>query len=224
MFGPVRRLPTTGLLLLLLVMAVGLAMTAGCSSEAGSQALTFGGPQEYHGAYLLPPLSRPKFTLTDTSGSRFAFAEATNKQITLLFFGYTNCPDICPTTMASIAAGLKQLPPATRDHVRVVFVTTDPKRDQPAVLRHWLDKFDPTFVGLTGAQADINTVMESLRLPDPVESEMTADGYSVMHVSDVLLFTADNTAHLVYPGGATAEEWAADLEKLVRDGFKKPTS
>lgn len=126
--------------------------------------------------------------------------------------------------MADIATGLGQLPPNARKAVRVVFVTTDPRRDEAVVLRKWLDNFDPSFIGLTGAQASINKVMESLCLPDPVETEVTADGYTVMHISDVLLFTSDDIAHLVYVGGAPPADWAADLMKLVKEGFKKPKS
>jgi protein SCO1/2 len=184
--------------------------------------LTFGGPHDYHGAYLLPPLRRPAFTLTDTNRQPFPFAKATDKRVTLLFFGYTHCPDVCPATMADIAHALQQLPAPTRAAVTVVFVTTDTQRDEPAILRAWLDNFDPAFVGLTGVQTDINKLMESLRLPDPIETETTPDGYAVVHVSDVLLFTQDNIAHLVYPGGAVATDWAADLEKLVNEGFKQP--
>ena len=212
-------------ILALLFLFGGVRLVAvACAGDDSSPTLTLGGPHEYHGAYLLPPLARPNFTLTDTSGQTFAFEKATHGQITLLFFGYTNCPDVCPTTMADIAAGLKQLPPATRDAVKVVFVTTDPRRDEAAVLRKWLDHFDPSFIGLTGAQATINTVMESLRLPGPAETEVTADGYTVTHISDVLLFTPDDIAHLVYVGGAPAADWAADLTKLVKQGFKKPKS
>ena len=208
----------------LAVLALAFALSPACADDDSSRQLTLGGAHDYHGAYLLPQLGRPHFTLTATDGKPFSFAEATDGQLTLLFFGYTSCPDVCPTTMASIAEGLRQLPPSTRERVTVVFVTTDPKRDQPAVLRQWLDGFDPSFIGLTGDQADVNELMESLRLPDPVETEVTGDGYTVVHVRDVLLFTPDNIAHLIYPEGATPADWKADLEKLVNEGFKKPES
>lgn len=215
-----RPLRVRGFALLIFGGGLSALLAVACSADDPAPQLTLGGPHEYTGAYLLPPLPRPTFTLTDTNGKPFDFAKATDKRVTLLFFGYTNCPDVCPTTMADIAAGLSRV--STRDAVKVVFVTTDPRRDTPPVLRSWLDTFDPSFIGLTGSQADINRLMESLRLPDPVETEVTADGYTVVHISDVLLFTQDNVAHLVYPGGAKAADWAADLEKLLKQGFKKP--
>ncbi len=219
---PVRRASAVALLLLIGGLTTLLAVAS--SDEDSPPHLIFGGPQQYHGAYLLPPLPRPDFTLTDTADQPFAFKKATNEQLTLLFFGYTHCPDVCPTTMADIAAGLGQLSAEARASVKVVFVTTDPRRDKPGVLREWLDNFDPSFVGLTGTQTDINRLLESLRLPNPAQSEMSQDGYIVSHSSDVLLFTPDNVAHLVYVGGAAAADWAADLTKLLRDGFKKPSS
>lgn len=210
------------------VVALGLALVglsallAACAPGNESARLTVGGPREYRGAYLLPPLARPDTTLTDTSGQRFDFQKATDDELTILFFGYTYCPDVCPTTMADIAAGLRLLSPERRAAVKVVFVTTDPLRDTPALLRRWLDNFDPSFIGLTGPQRDINELMASLRLPSPVEEERTSDGYLVSHSSDVLLFTPDNVAHLVYVGGAPASDWAADLDKLLAEGFKEP--
>ena len=110
----------------------------------------------YAGIDLEPPYQRPSFTLTDTSGAAYDFATATKGRPTLLFFGYTNCPDVCPTTFADIAVALRKLDPSVASQIQVVFVTTDPARDTPQVIREWLDRFDadlPTpFVGLTGDQ------------------------------------------------------------------------
>ena len=151
-----------------------------------------------------------------------AFEQATQGKVTILFFGYTNCPDVCPTTMANIATGLKAVEETARARIKVVFVTTDPRRDEPATLRKWLDAFDPSFIGLSGRQAEVNGILESLRLPDPVETEVTAEGYTVEHVSDVLVFTQDDLAHLVYPEGISPDSWARDLTKLVHEGWHRP--
>lgn len=184
--------------------------------------LTFGGPKEYRGVVLLPPLPRPAFTLTDTAGQLYVFDQETRGQLTLLFFGYTNCPDVCPTTMSNIATSLKALPQADRERVKVVFVTTDPKRDQPTVLRAWLDHFDSAFIGLTGDQANINAIMASLRLPEPVQNEVTDQGYTVSHVSSVIVFTADDISHIVYPEGTSVDDWRRDLKKLLDEGWHEP--
>ena len=85
--------------------------------------------EDYRGGLVTPPLPKPRFTLTDTSGRPFDFAAATKGYVTLLFFGYTYCPDQCPMHMANSSAALKKLPAGTAEHVKLVFVTTDPARD-----------------------------------------------------------------------------------------------
>ena len=89
----------------------------------------------YRGGLVEPPLPKPRFVLTDTSGAPFDFWNRTRGTVTLLFFGYTYCPDQCPTHMANIGAALKKLPPGVAGQVQLIFVTTDPARDPPAVLR-----------------------------------------------------------------------------------------
>jgi protein SCO1 len=98
-----------------------------------------GRPQAaYRGGLVAPPLPKPRFVLTDTSGDRFDFWNRTQGSITLLFFGYTYFPDQCPMHMANIGAALKKLPPGIAGQVKLVFVTTDPARDTRVELRHWL--------------------------------------------------------------------------------------
>src|SRR5260370_33924415 len=103
----------------------------------------------YRGGLVTPPLSKPGFVLTDTSGAAFDFRQRTDGYVTLLFFGYTNCPDQCPMHMANLGAALKKLPAGTEDQVRLVFVTTDPSRDTPSAVLRWLDLFDRRFIDLT---------------------------------------------------------------------------
>src|SRR5215467_3592343 len=118
-----------------------------CASLGSAQQ---GNTGPYRGGLVTPPLPKPAFVLTDTSGAPFDFRQKTDGYVTLLFFGYTYCPDQCPMHMANLGAALKKLPPAIAGQVKLVFVTTDPERDFPAVLRRWLDLFDPHFIGLTG--------------------------------------------------------------------------
>src|SRR5579884_2466630 len=103
-------------------------------------------PDDYRGGLVTPPLPKPSFILTDTSGRRFDFAAVTKGYVTLLFFGYTYCPDQCPMHMANLSAALKKLPAGTAERVKLVFLTTDPARDTPQVLRRWLDLFDRRFI------------------------------------------------------------------------------
>ncbi|HEY2012434.1 MAG TPA: SCO family protein, partial [Bryobacteraceae bacterium] len=106
----------------------------------------------YRGGLVTPPLPKPRFVLNDTSGAAFDFRQRTEGYVTLLFFGYTYCPDQCPMHMTNLGAALKKLPAGIADQIRLVFVTTDPARDTPTVLRRWLGLFDRRFIGLTGSE------------------------------------------------------------------------
>ncbi len=218
-----------------LLLAAGLALTA-CGSDDGEQAAaaeggdhasgdhtsgdhsdgpvaTLEGPgDEYAGIDLRDPYQRPSFTLTDSSGAEYDFASVTAGRPTLLFFGYTNCPDVCPTTMADVALALRDVDPALAEQVQVVFVTTDPGSDTPPVLGEYLDRFDadlPTqFVGLTGPQDVIEQAQLSAGVP-------LAEDEGRLHSSLLLLYGADDQAHVAFDAGNTARDIAGDLEAVT---------
>lgn len=169
---------------------------------------------ELRGQLVPAPLPRPDFTLVDTSKEPFRFGAKTAGQLTLLFFGYTYCPDVCPLHMANLAEVLRQMPPSEAAKVQVVFVTTDPARDTPERLRTWLDAFDRRFIGLTGSQAALDTAQLSLGIR-PGFRETEGENYSVAHAAVVFAFTADDSAHVVYPFGIRQADWAADLPTLL---------
>ena len=133
-----------------------MAMTATSCASHPSNATgvrVIGGeqPGPWLGVPLDPPTAKPGITLTDTGGRSYDLLTRTAGKITLLYFGYTHCPDVCPLLMSNIAAALKQLPGKDAAQIAVVFVTVDPARDTAPVLRAWLDTMDPGFVGLTGS-------------------------------------------------------------------------
>jgi protein SCO1/2 len=173
------------------------------------------GPEDrFAGLDLAEPYRRPSFTLTDTSGAAYDFTAATAGRPTLLFFGYTNCPDICPTTMADVAVALRGLEPAVAEQVQVVFVTTDPGFDTPEVLGEYLGRFDADlatrFVGLTGDQDAIDQAQLSAGVPLAEE-----DGR--LHSSLLLLYGSDDEAKVAFDAGNTARDIADDL-RLVTGG------
>jgi protein SCO1/2 len=159
--------------------------------------------------------------LTDTSGAAFDFRSRTQGSVTLLFFGYTYCPDQCPMHMTNIGVALKKLPPGVADQVKLVFVTTDPARDTPVVLRRWLDNFDKRFVGLTGTEAALNMVQRVAGVPVAQKSAGGGD-YSVAHANLVIAYTKDNLAHVIYPGGVSKDDWVHDLPLLVKENWSSP--
>lgn len=202
-----------------------LALLAGAPRHASAQAAK--APPErtrsnrevpYRGGLVNPPLPKPSFTLTDTSGAPFDFSTKTQGFVTLLFFGYTHCPDMCPTQMAMIGNALRKLPAEVTDQFKVVFVTTDPARDDSKVLRSWLDNFDKRFIGLTGTDAAIRAAQIASNLPPAEKSAVRPDGnYDVGHAAFVLAYTKDNLAHVIYPVGVKLEDLTHDLPLLIKE-------
>jgi protein SCO1/2 len=172
----------------------------------------------YRGGLVSPPLPKPKFTLTDTSGDPYDLSSKTKGYVTLLFFGYTHCPDACPLEMHMVAQALRKISPASTDQFKVIFVTTDPERDSPQVLRTWLDHFDKSFIGLTGPSAAIEAAQIAANIPPAKKSPVRSDGaYEVGHAAFVLAYTKDNLAHVIYPVGMKEEDWAHDLPYLAKE-------
>ena len=199
------------------------AMTAtllGCSSAddadhgEGHVATVSGGGDEgpYAGREISDPKPRPEFTLTDQDGMSFDFAARTAGQPTLLFFGYANCPDVCPTTMADVALALQSVPDDLAERTQVVFVTTDPARDTAEFLGEYLARFDQglpnRFIGLTGTQAEVENAQTVADVP-------LAEGDGTMHATSLYLYGADDLARVMFSAGDTRDEIAQDLETIA---------
>jgi protein SCO1 len=174
----------------------------------------------YRGGLVVPPLLKPRFVLTDTSGAPFDFWNRTQGAVTLLFFGYTYCPDQCPMHMSNIGAALKKLPSGITDQIKLVFVTTDPARDTPLELRRWLDIFDKHFVGLTGTEAALEAVQKAAGVP--LAHKTQPGNNSIAHGNYVVAYTKDNLAHVIYPGGISKEDWIHDLPLLLKETWRRP--
>lgn len=175
----------------------------------------------YRGGVITPPLPKPKVTLTDTAGAPFDLISRTQGYVTLLYFGFTNCPDMCPQEMSMIARALKSMPAETAKQFKVVFVTTDPARDTPRALRTWLDHFDSRFIGLSGTDSAIEAAEIAANVPPARKSAVRPDGsYDVGHAAFVLAYTKDNLAHLLYPMGVTQADLEHDLRHLVTETWR----
>jgi protein SCO1/2 len=197
----------------LAVCALALASAACDSRESSIDSL--------RGVRFTPARGKTDFTLYDTQGRPFDFAQQTRGSVALLYFGYTNCPDVCPMQLNNIAAALKRIAPDDQAKVRVVFVTTDPARDTPQRLRSWLDNFDKRFVGLTGPLDSVNAIANRLGLPSAAMEPMRPGeagpaNYGMGHAAQVLAYSADDSLRTEYPGGFTVDDWANDLPRLVR--------
>lgn len=160
------------------------------------------------------PLEKVSFTLTDTEERPYDFRARTDGHITLLFFGYTYCPDICPVHMATLSGALRELDAEARDRVRMVFVSVDPARDTPERLRQWLSAFDSTFVGLTGTDEQIAEALAFYRYPPP-ETSGEEVGYTVGHPASIYAFTPDDLGRAMYGVETTKAMWVHDLELMA---------
>ena len=202
---------------------VALLMAAGCGGgSSGAGANPSGGPSTspLHGVVPDQSAPRPSFSLVDTSGKRYDFGARTHGKATFLYFGYTHCPDECPTSMADVASALRRVSPALAGQVTVVFVTTDPWRDTKPVLRRWLDRFSPSFIGLTGSPAQIAGAETTMGMPIsrrvPAKKSYGAGRYSVDHFAAVMAFGRDDRLAALYPSGVTPGDIAADIPLLVK--------
>lgn len=175
-------------------------------------------PKTEAATVLDKPFEKPDLVLKDTGGKTYDFREETKGKPTLIYFGYTHCPDVCPLTMSNIAIARKALPKADQDKLQVVFITTDPERDTSAELAKWLPSAgDPSFVGLTG---DFPTIQAGARQVgigiEPATKEKDGSVVS-MHGAQVIAFSPKTDGgYVLYGEDTTADDYTKDLPKLIK--------
>ncbi|WP_151478849.1 SCO family protein [Streptomyces albicerus] len=184
------------------------------SAEAGSDKAA---------TVLDKPFEKPDLVLTDTQGKKYDLRAATKGKPTLIYFGYTNCPDICPLTMNNVAVAKKQLAQdkqlsqAEKDSLQIVFVTTDPERDTPAALGKWLKGIDPDVVGLTGSFATIQGGARTLGITIEAPKKEKNGKVTSMHGTQVIAFSPKTDGgYVLYGEDATVDDYTKDLPKLIK--------
>jgi protein SCO1/2 len=197
------------------ILTAGLLAACAADSDHSSAPESSSKTQGWSGAIPSSPMRKPDITLTDQDRHRFALKPRTQGKVTLLYFGYTHCPDVCPLTMSMLAGAVKALPAASARDVAVVFVTTDPARDTPMRLKQWLANFDSSFVGLTGSKAAIAEAQQLVGSPPSVTEPDGKGGYGVDHGAFIYAYTPDDLAHIVYFQGVQPAALAADLRRLA---------
>ena len=192
-------------------IAVGAtAVLAACGSSTTTTG-SAGGPSSGSGTYagLVPgqPVPLPTTTLRTTAGAAYPLASTAGGKATLLYFGYTNCPDVCPTTLADVATALRKLSPAIQDKVRVVFVTSDPKRDTGPVIAKWLAGFGipSTTVGLRGSVIDVDKAGSEAGVPLFPPKTLPNGTIEVDHGSQLIGYS---------PDGAGRVEWLVATDQV----------
>ncbi|MEU9185376.1 SCO family protein [Streptomyces sp. NPDC048484] len=184
------------------------------SAEAGS---------EKAATVLDKPFEKPDIVLTDTHGKKYDLREATKGKPTLIYFGYTNCPDVCPLTMNNIAVAKKQLAQdkqlsqAEKDSLRIVFVTTDPERDTSAALGKWLKGIDPDVVGLTGSFDTVQAGARTLGISIEAPTKGKDGKVTSMHGTQVIAFSPKTDGgYVLYGEDATVDDYTKDLPELIK--------
>lgn len=196
----------------------------GSHSSAGSPgkaAAPSKGVSALRGLIPEPVPVKPSFTLTDTSGRPYDLRTETRGKLTYLYFGYTHCPDACPATMSDLTYALRLQSPAVKRRVVVVFVTVDPRRDTPKVLRTWLDHYNASFVGLTGTQAQLAIAERQAGVPPAPRQKETGANYSVPHSTLLFAYSPDDRSHVVYAQGFKPSDYAHDIPILLQ--FSRPS-
>ena len=191
----------------LLGLALATFVTAGCDK------LLLGSKTPFNGVDITGSDLGPDFRLTDHNGKERSLADFRGKVVTM-FFGYTHCPDVCPTTLSDMAQAVKLLGPDGQ-RVQVLFVTVDPKRDTPDLLRNYVPAFNPVFLGLYGDAAATAKVTMDFKIYAAERPGKTPESYTVDHSAQSLVFDTKGRLRLMLPYGTPGDKIASDLRVLL---------
>ena len=183
-------------------LLAGAVLMAACDPSGG-----------FEGMAVDPPRAMPNFTFTRADGSAFSTAPETGRPM-VLFFGYTHCPDVCPTTLADWKRVRAKLG-ADAKAVRFIFVTVDPDRDTPAVTERYARTYDPSFDGVSGSAITTSGMMDAFGVAAAREPGSNATGYLVGHSSQVFLVDSHGKLVALYSFGTGWDALADDLERLL---------
>lgn len=189
------------LALLVLILGIGVAMR-------------WLGPPEMHGIVLQSPERVPDFRLMTSTGEPMSLSDFRGKHV-LIYFGYTFCPDVCPTTLQDLRVAMQTLGDKA-DDVQVIMVSVDPARDSAEQLAKYLAAFDPRFIGMTGDWAVIERAASQFGVFFEAHQGSAATGYLVDHSSIVTLIDPEGHTREVFAYGTPGEDIAADLAYWMR--------
>lgn len=209
-------------------LAAAAALTAGalllgaCGSDAdGGGDDVVSGVQRgdadtgYHGAYLDDPYPASDTALQDTDGEQVRLDQQ-EEPLRLVFFGYTNCPDICQVVMSTMASAVTRLSAEQQEQVEGVFVTTDPARDTKGVIREYVDRYNPDFTGLTGSLSQVVEVAEKFHIFVKEGKKLPSGGYEVEHGTYVIGVTPEGGT-IVWNDRTSPNDMAEDIQRLLED-------
>lgn len=203
--------------------AAGLLAVTGCSLGRASSPDRPGDEANGWGGELVDPgIEKPDVTFTDMDGRPFPFREATEGKLAILFFGYTSCPDVCPSSLNGLARAIEAIGDGPGSAPMVLFVGVDTKRDTPEQLRQTIGRINPVFTGLTGTPELIEDANAQVFNPPFTIGEPDADGeYVVDHSARMFAFSPDGLAHRIYSAREVRQEqWVHDLPRLDEGTYR----
>ncbi len=170
----------------------------------------------FHGIQMNPPEAAPAFTL-ETAGNKQVSLSDFKGKVVLLYFGYTFCPDVCPTTLSNLSTVMKDLG-TKANNVQVVMITVDPKRDTPQVISQYVKRFDPNFVGLSGTLDQISPIAANYAISFHDVPASSADGgYLVDHTPVVTVIDKKGNRRLIEDFGTTDKQFESDIRRLLSE-------
>jgi len=199
-------MPSANRFITLTVIALFLFLLAGCSGDQENW-----NAKDISG--LMPELA---YQLTDTSGDTVTAADNAGN-IRLMFFGFTSCPDICPTTLQKLSQAVKSLPEPARDDVQIIFVSVDPNRDTPERIRNYVDFFGDGIIGLTGKEENLRQLSKRYRTTFGYGEPDEKGNYNVSHSGAVYVFDRQGDARLLVRPEQSLDGLKADLTSLANE-------
>ena len=189
------------LLSMLVLLTAVFSLTTACSEP------------ELIGLEVAEPMIAQDFTLTYADGSPVSLSDYTGK-IIYLYFGYTFCPNVCPSTLLDLKQVIADIGD-NAEQVQLIMVTIDPQRDTPDIVAEYVKHFNPAFVGLSGTPDEIKTIADAYGIYYNAHEGTEASGYLVDHTASVILIDKEGNLRLTYPFGTVPEDYVADLRVLM---------
>lgn len=197
-----------------LILGLAIAMVLGVTMLA---VFMFSATDEFRGTYFAEPYPvAADFALTRADGTAFHLSEERGS-VVLLFFGYTACPDICPTTLAELRLALEALKPAEASRVKVLFITVDPARDTPERVQEYVNHFNTEFIGLSGSEEELLQIWESYGVYREIVNGESAAGYLVNHTARVTLIDQNGNMRVSFPFDMPVEDIVHDLKLILKE-------
>jgi protein SCO1 len=201
----------------LVALALAAALLSGCDKPAGqATAAAAAPPLQFQGVDITGAEYAKTLSLPDAKGQPRTLADFKGK-VVVVFFGYTQCPDVCPTTMAELAQVKKALGP-DGERVQGIFVTVDPQRDTPEVLTNYLASFDPSFVALRGTPEQTQAVAKEFKVFFAKVPGTTEGSYTVDHTAGSYILDANGNIRVFERYGGGVPALTADLKALLASG------